>query len=108
LELKVKNVGSATAGVDAAFLRQIYTGSDPKPVTWGIALSPGDEHLVSDDNFNSAVSVVAVGGGALAKADGQLVMRTPTRVTTVTFHGGVGGDPNGFCQLSGTAAFADS
>jgi hypothetical protein len=105
----VKNVGSDVAGVDAAYLLVERVGlDDPVPYTWGMALGPGTEHSIGDDRSSSTITHFSVSGGTLKKGDGQIVMRTPGRVETVTFHAGVGGNPNGFCQLSGTAALADS
>ena len=109
MRVYVKNVGSDVAGVDVAYLLVERIGlNDPVPYTWGMAMGPGDEHTIGDDRDNTVVTRFTVTGGTLKKGDGQLVMRTPARVETVTFHAGVGGDPNGFCQLSGTAALADS
>jgi hypothetical protein len=100
----VENVGTGTAGADAAYLQVTNVGvTDPVPLTWGLALNPGDEGVVSN-----GLSTFTAGPGDLTSGDGQIVMRTPGRVTTVTFHAGLGNGSSDFCQLSGTAVFADS
>jgi hypothetical protein len=99
----VENVGTGVAGVDAAYLVVDPVGADPNPAAWGKALNPGDEGTISD-----GLSTFSAGPGQLVTGDGQIVVRTQGRVTTVTFHAGLGGGASGFCQLSGTAVFADS
>lgn len=105
LILTARNIGSKTAGIDAAYLKQSYDGAGPEAVTDGLAVGPGEAMLVNDEDSTYGSLLKADG---LQKADGQLVLRTPGRVTTVTFHAGVVGGANGYCQLSGTAAFANS
>jgi hypothetical protein len=67
--------------------------------TSGQFVSAGDEFTVDhdDDTFTRPVAV-----GSFGRAEGQVVFRTPGRVTTINFHAFTTTDGGARCEFYGT------
>jgi hypothetical protein len=88
LTLYVKNISSQRGEMNAGLLLRPQNSDQAFPETQGVTLDPGAETNVLADGATApnAPLLETYDRGFWDKAEGQLILRTPGRVTTVTFH----------------------
>ena len=100
LNIYLKNVAGQRATMSALLTNQIVSDSNVSLNTVGRFVDPGVE--ITLDRFDQNENV-ALATGNFNRVEGQVVFRTPGRVTTIELHAFTAGPTNPRCEFYGTA-----
>jgi hypothetical protein len=95
----LKNVSTKTGTMNVLATLQVDSNGAVDLSTSGQFVSAGDEFTVDHDD-DTVTRPVAV--GSFGRAEGQVVFRTPGRVTTINFHAFTTTDGGARCEFYGT------